>query len=261
MQTIDFRKIELVHCVRTGPQSSFMYPESTHNACTLIGVESGSFEFEMLGVRETAAFGDLVLCPPNTLFRRKAQEDITFHVFYFHWHASDDAGPGLYGKIPIRDTARLLSTYAYLRKLHSNSSPVSLKPLTVPLLLDLLFLCTMERTFAVKEKDASDPLMQLAAGYIHSRMFEPLSLGRIAERLGIGQSQLTRRFRAAYGSAPVDYVTRLRLEEAKRLLLETNDTLDAIAGRCGFENGSYLSRVFRAKMDITPSAFRQHYRM
>ena len=119
----------------------------------------------------------------------------------------------------------------------------------------------MEREFAVTGKDSSDPLMQLAAGYMHRHLFKDMSMKQIAEKLGIGQSQLTRRFCAAYGATPVEYVTRLRLEEAKRLLLETDETLDGIACRCGFENGSYLSRVFSAKTGMAPSLFRHNYRI
>lgn len=264
MLTMGSGSIEVEHCVYTGPRSSFMYPESSHHTYTLLGVEAGSFEFEIMEQSGRAAFGDLVLCPPNTLFKRKTETDITFHVIYFHWAMKEPAMPGRLpiGKVTIRDTERLLSTYAYLRKLQRKFRRMPpANTMTIPLLLDLLFLCEMERDFTVPGKDTSDPIMQLAAGHIHRHLFEEVNLKQIADKLGISQSQLTRRFQAAYGSTPVEYITRLRLEEVKRLLLETYDTLETIAYKCGFESGSYLSRVFSAKLGTTPSAFRQHYRI
>lgn len=264
MPTSGTNSIEVVHCVYTGPRPHFMFPESSLSTYTLLAVEAGSFEFEISGLHGQAAFGDLVVCPPNTLFKRKTKEDITFHVIYFHMEAAqiDWLTQVPLGKVSIRDTGRLLSTYSYLRKFQRKlSANAAAKRLAVPLLLDLLFLCELEREFAVKEKDASDPLMQRAAGYMHRHLFEDISLKRISDKLGIGQSQLTRRFQAAYGSSPVEYITRLRLEEVKRLLLETDETLDAIAYRCGFESGSYLSRVFSAKVGMPPSGFRKNYRM
>jgi transcriptional regulator GlxA family with amidase domain len=81
---------------------------------------------------------------------------------------------------------------------------------------------------------------------------------RIADNLGLKPSDLTRRFRLEYGVAPIEYATNLRLEEAKKLLLETDYTLDTIASLCGYENGSYLGRVFRSKVGINPSDFRRN---
>ncbi|MFE5318524.1 helix-turn-helix domain-containing protein [Paenibacillus sp. NPDC056579] len=49
-----------------------------------------------------------------------------------------------------------------------------------------------------------------------------------------------------------------RGQKVKKLLLETNYTLDAIASMCGYENGSYLSRVFRSKMGMNASEFRKN---
>ena len=253
--------VEVVFNVFTGPRPNFMFPESTHETYTMIAVESGSFDFEIADQRGTAAFGDLVFCPPNTLFKREAKEDIAFHVFYFHYHPDTEWPLTIpFGKVNIRDTERLLSTYAYLRKLVRKFGRSSTR-LSGFLLSDLLFLCEMEKEFGRTEKDSVDPIMQLAAGYIHRHLFADLQLKQIAEKLGIGQSQLTRRFQAAYGTTPMEYVMRMRLEEVKRRLLETNETLEAIAIDCGFESGSYLSRVFRAKIGMTPSAFRKNYRI
>ncbi|MEF3311264.1 AraC family transcriptional regulator [Paenibacillus sp. GYB004] len=264
MMTLWNGSIEVENCVYTGPRPSFMYPESTNQTYTLLGIETGSFEYEIREETGRAAFGDLLLCPPDTLFKRKALEEITFHVIYFHWVMPErelyDQLP--VGKFGIRDTDRLLSTYSYLRGMQKIfSTMTSARNRAIPLLIDLLFLCEMDRELALKGKDSSDPIMQLAAGYIHRHLFEEISLKQIAGKLGIGQSQLTRRFHAAYGTTPVDYITKLRLDEVKRRLLETDETLDAIAYRCGFENGSYLSRVFSAKIGITPSSFRRNYRI
>jgi AraC family transcriptional regulator len=55
-----------------------------------------------------------------------------------------------------------------------------------------------------------------------------------------------------------NFATQLRLDEAKKLLLETNKTLEEIVSLCGYENGSYLSRVFSSKVRINASEFRKN---
>lgn len=59
------------------------------------------------------------------------------------------------------------------------------------------------------------------------------------------------------GLRPVEYLTRLRLEEAVRLLNTTSLPIDTISSRCGFGDGNYFSKVFRSHMSLSPRAFRQ----
>jgi AraC-like DNA-binding protein len=243
-----------------GPQPGFMKAEESLPLYVLIGVESGSFDFGIGQQTGRASFGDLVLAPPDEVFRRKSLGEIAFHVFYFSPPAEATFLDKLpIGKISVTDVSRLSSTYANLRKSWRDFGANTRRfDLTGHLLMDLLYMCELERQYASSRTKTSDPLMQRAAGRIHRQLFGELNMQGIASELGIKPSELTRRFRLAYGVAPVEYATRLRLAEVKRLLRETTETLDAIACRCGYDSGTYLSRVFRAKLGVTPSAFR-HY--
>jgi transcriptional regulator GlxA family with amidase domain len=69
-----------------------------------------------------------------------------------------------------------------------------------------------------------------------------------------------RRFRAATGYAPLDYVQTLRIEEAKQLL-ETSDTaIDAIAAEVGYEDPASFRRLFKRTTGITPHDYRRRFR-
>ncbi|MDF2718513.1 MAG: AraC family transcriptional regulator [Paenibacillus sp.] len=243
-----------------GPQPGFMKAEEILPLYVLLGMESGSFDYGIGQQTGRASFGDLVLAPPGAVFKRKSLGEIAFHVFYFAPPAEANLLDKLpIGKISVTDVSRLSSTYASLRKSWRDfGANTRRSDLTGHLLMDLLYMCELERQYASSRTKISDPLMQRAAGRIHRQLFGELNMQGIASELGIKPSELTRRFRLAYGVAPVEYATRLRLAEVKRLLRETTETLDAIACRCGYESGTYLSRVFRAKLGVTPSAFR-HY--
>jgi AraC-like DNA-binding protein len=247
-----------------GPQPGFIKPEETVQNYVLLGVEAGTFDYGVGEMSGRASFGDLVVSPPGTVFRRRSLGEISFHVFQFTALAgSDDTLPEPpAGKVSIGDVNRLSSTYSYLRKSwHEYGGASGMTHFTGHMLMDLLYMCEQERKNTLNRKKTTDPLMQQAAGYIHRHLFGEISMRHIAAQLGIKPSELSRRFRLAYGCVPVEYATRLRLEEAKRLLRETNDTLEAIASRCGYENGAYLCRVFRAKIGITPSAFRNDHQI
>lgn len=66
-------------------------------------------------------------------------------------------------------------------------------------------------------------------------------------------------FCKAYGIPPVKYVTNLRIERAKELLITGLYSVTEIAGLCGFRNVYYFSNVFKKQVGISPKDFRQGF--
>ncbi|NHM25658.1 helix-turn-helix transcriptional regulator [Desulfofundulus sp. TPOSR] len=64
----------------------------------------------------------------------------------------------------------------------------------------------------------------------------------------------------AHGQSFIDYLTQVRLNEAKALLLAGEKTIDQIASAVGFNNNSYFTAVFKKREGVTPSEFRQRRR-
>ena len=84
-----------------------------------------------------------------------------------------------------------------------------------------------------------------------------LSLSRLAETSGLSQSQFVRAFRGATGQPPHRYLVGLRVERARALLEQTDMPITLIGVRCGFEQPSHFSTIFRARTGFSPRAWRQ----
>ena len=101
------------------------------------------------------------------------------------------------------------------------------------------------------------------AGLVHF-MTEHLSerIGRddLAARACLHPGSLNRAFRLAYGVPPMRLLRDLRLTRARQLLETTDDTLDVVAARCGFEDAAYFSRAFHARYGLPPGRHRQAVR-
>ncbi len=81
----------------------------------------------------------------------------------------------------------------------------------------------------------------------------------MVERSGLKPRTFERRFRAATGYRPMDYVHALRVEEAKQLI-ETEDAgIDEIGVQVGYEDPTFFRRLFKRKAGLTPAAYRRKF--
>lgn len=87
----------------------------------------------------------------------------------------------------------------------------------------------------------------------HAPVAGMIALAQLPERTFI------RRFNKAVGMTPLDYVHALRLEEAKHRLETTDQAFEAIANDVGYEDTSFVGRLFRRKTGLTPMQYRLRF--
>lgn len=97
--------------------------------------------------------------------------------------------------------------------------------------------------------------------YIADHLSDPLTVADLAENLHISDRQLTRIFKSELGMTPAAYVESARLEAARNLLETTADTLSRVATKTGFRTVDTLARAFRRSLGLTPTEYRQRFRV
>ncbi|MFD1938322.1 MULTISPECIES: helix-turn-helix domain-containing protein [Nonomuraea] len=100
-----------------------------------------------------------------------------------------------------------------------------------------------------------DARVRKAVAVMRERLAEPLSLAAIAGEVHLSTYHFLRVFKAATGETPRRYLTRLRVEEAKRLL-DRGMSVSEVAVRCGFSGPAHLSTAFLRQTGLRPSAYR-----
>jgi AraC-like DNA-binding protein len=98
-----------------------------------------------------------------------------------------------------------------------------------------------------------------AVQHIHAHYNQPLSAGNLATMVGISQSQFERLFRRLFGANPSQYLLRVRVNAASRLLAETSKSITDIALETGFYDHSHFSRTFSRLMGMAPLAYRKRH--
>jgi transcriptional regulator GlxA family with amidase domain len=80
-------------------------------------------------------------------------------------------------------------------------------------------------------------------------------------RSPLAERTFKRRFANATGLTPLDYVQRLRIEEAKRRLEQTDAPVDEISWQVGYEDAAFFRRLFKRTTGLAPGAYRKRFRI
>lgn len=116
-------------------------------------------------------------------------------------------------------------------------------------------LCQLAQT--PQQKAALPPLVAGAVAHIHQHYADVYGIEELAEEMGVTKSHLVRCFTAAVGMPPGKYLTTVRLEAAKGLLLHREYPLEVVANLSGFSGANYFCKVFKKQTGQTPAAWRQ----
>jgi AraC-like DNA-binding protein len=93
--------------------------------------------------------------------------------------------------------------------------------------------------------------------FLQNNFNQKISLQQVADLIYLTESNFCKFFKKATGKTYSDYLNELRINEACRMLVQTEQTISEISYACGFETLSYFNRVFLFKKAMTPSAFRK----
>jgi transcriptional regulator GlxA family with amidase domain len=112
----------------------------------------------------------------------------------------------------------------------------------------------MTRPMASEDGPISDCQAWIADNYAMAKPVE-----RMVARSGLNARTFSRRFKAATGFAPIEYVQALRIEEAKQMLETDTLSVDEVGASVGYDDSASFRRVFKRGVGLSPSAYRKKF--
>jgi len=94
------------------------------------------------------------------------------------------------------------------------------------------------------------------APWMLSHLRNDLSLEALARRVALSPRHFARRFKNAFGGTPAAFVENLRLDEARRRLIERTQKIESIAASVGFQSDDVFRRAFQRRFGVNPSSYR-----
>ncbi len=238
------------------------HPDRIINSFELIFVKEGVLSL----TEEDQAFevqaGETLVLYPRRRHRGTSlfPENLSFFWVHFHLRENTDClEPNLsvpqYARVARPDHLTTL-----FRRLLDDQETLGLQALSASVNVMLMLLEVANSNSARSATDSSAAVLaSRAEALIRARFHQPLCASIIAQELHCHADYLGRVFRRIYNHTLTEAIHQRRLQQARNMLLETTDTIEQIALRCGFEETGYFRRLFKRYEGVSPRAFRQIY--
>lgn len=123
----------------------------------------------------------------------------------------------------------------------------------------IIFLIRYQKNYAQSMIPTSmtDEIIQYTAKYIRNNYTQTITLDMAASHANMSTTYFSKKFKKVTGFGFKEYLCKLRLTEASKRLLETNDSITTIAFECGFSDSNYFGDVFKKLKGISPLQYRK----
>ena len=115
-----------------------------------------------------------------------------------------------------------------------------------------------KKVLTIIKEERDKKFIDILDGWIAMHMSDPgLNIDTLASSLSYGRSTFYTKVNNLTGMTPSNYVRKKRLEEGKRMLEDSNDTIAEISYKTGFSNPYYFSKCFKQEFGVSPSTYRK----
>lgn len=130
-----------------------------------------------------------------------------------------------------------------------------LKVIEIFLLLSIISTTNHEKRSSYRKQQVD--IVKAVNEYISTQFMKRITIDSLADQFDIPTSTLKRCFKGVYGTTIHHYLKECRINAAKHLLQESDQSILEIANAVGYENGSKFTSAFKEATGVTPSAYRK----
>ena len=150
------------------------------------------------------------------------------------------------------DREKLREAYFSTKVMPMREQQAALKLLTI----FSQHLAMMSNQVFIQQENAEPPVIKKARDYIQEHQGEKLSLGQVARAVNMSTFYFCKTFKKVTGINFTDYLSRVRIEKSKNLLLNPNLRVSEIAFEVGFQSLTHFNRVFKKILGQSPTEYR-----
>jgi len=227
----------------------------------LIFVQTGTLYMQEEGHSFTVSAGETLLLWPERLHRGTQPYDDDLEFFWVHFTllgSQESMGERSVLSLPQHTVvkrpdflAELFRRYLDVQMTAGTSSP------TARTLVWLMLCEVADQDTVLSPVKAAAVIAGRADAFIKSHFHEPLTVQYVADKMPCSSKYLSRIYHQTYGVTLTEAVHKIRINYARNLLLNTNQSVSQIANACGFKDVSYFLKLFKRHVGSTALSFRK----
>ena len=247
------------HIIETTAVTKKMPSMHYHTSYELYYLEMGSREYFVEDKLFSVAAGEFVLIAPGKLHRTGGEQCVRTLINFTKEFLCRYLEPGMVEKLltcfehpKIVPTERQQGNCKQLLRRLAASADEMEFAMNLGLLLSALGRCSSEEI----ENDYVSTVVE----YINRNFSQITSIGQIAEAFFVSKYHLCRVFKNAMKVTLIEYLTQVKIKNARQLLEFTDREVGDISEECGFNSVAYFSNVFKKVTGMAPSEYRKSLR-
>lgn len=255
------RALYVVSCGCDADSPSRVSRPQGRNDYHLVYMAEGVGEFSVEGIMRTIPAGQCVLYRPFEEHTYAFSPHTPFRRYWIHFSGSKAADYmkelGLQSTkcLTISDSAQIEACFAAIIQELLIQDKHYLKSCAGHL-LRLLVLLSRDSDFSSKQHISSYDRFKEVVYYIHEHYADNPDVQAYADLCHLSKYRFIVNFKKITGYTPIDYRNKVRIDHARRLLLESDVPVYALAEQLGFHSTSYFSTVFKSFVGCSPRTYR-----
>ncbi|HHV96462.1 MAG TPA: AraC family transcriptional regulator [Clostridiaceae bacterium] len=274
MPLLDFNLLWISRCIYP---AKHVVKTNQHDYYQMVFVLGGEGVISISDEKYNTSINQLYIFKPNVRHRMVASEYKPLSTVELKFYCNNAITENLIDQLPsfIKDTGNYIRT-AFVNiieeiKTQDVFTEHLIKALLTQIILNLVRLSNKNKvpysdnhpdriSFTESNSKNSNEPLDKVVDYIRRNYFLEIKLNYLAEMVHLSPVYFCSIFKEKYGITPIQYLKSVRHENAKNLLITTNDSITAIAEKVGFQSVHYFSRVFKLIEGITPNEYRKRFK-
>lgn len=254
MNHIDYSSIKFEYSEMVDEGHRWNLSKHSHNLIEMIYLIDAKAYINMSDKTLYPTWCDMVVYPPHHIHQEYIDMNYAQKCMYIQFDVKSSIE--LTEPFKVKDTdGKLYWLLSEIIELSRKSGPDREDELIVTYIKAMLINMKLYLTEIEGKKD----IVTQAIHYIGYNYAEEITVDRLAKIFYVSPSYISRLFLKKLGVSPMNYVSRIRVEAAKKLLCFSGESINEISIMIGIEDPKYFSRLFKKITDCTPSEYRKKF--
>ena len=247
-------------------------------SCEIVEITSGCVEFQIGTETVTAVAGDFLYVPAALTFRATANEseasvramvfdsdiieanmeNFDTEIFYMFYIQSRNKTVVFKPEHPIYSTLHSCMNEAYEEYIAKDVC------YQLPIRANIYLIMTALLRYYCGTKDELDRMiyhnvmrLRPVIEYISKHSGEKIYIELLADMITVSPDYFTKMFKESIGKTPIDYINAARVNQALKLLLTTDLSVNDVSDAAGFSGPNYFHKIFKQYMNASPLGYRK----